>query len=284
MNPSQPADDASNTSTPPAGKKKSELAKAVIIFFGLLLAWFVFSYIVAPLLWKKYETRHPAFDELPGLTQTGDHHPGDPINVALIGTEQDLQHIMLAAGWYPADPITLKSSLKIALGTVLRRQYDDAPVSSLYLWGRKQDLAFEMPVGNSPSRRHHVRFWKSAKVDDAGRPAWAGSATYDKSVGLSHATGQITHHIDGDVDQERNHLIDSLQKTGDLLQVEVIAGFHKVLQGRNGGNDAWHTDGDLKVGNIKPIGESTAKLPEMQQVTEAIDQAESPAKPAASPE
>jgi len=157
---------------------------------------------------------------------------------------------MLAAGWYPADPVTLKSSLKIAAGSVLRRPYDDAPVSPLYLWGHKQDLAFEKPVGDDPRRRHHVRFWKSAKLDDQDRPLWAGSVTYDERVGLSHTTGEITHHISADVDAERDHLFADLKKTGDFGEVQVIADFHKVRSGKNGGGDPWHTDGSLEVGVI----------------------------------
>src|SRR6185369_11715834 len=102
---------------------------------------------------------------------------------------------MLAAGWHAADPLGLRSDLEIAADTVLARPYEDAPVSNLYLFGRKEDLAFEQPAGDDPRRRHHVRFWKSSKVDDQGRPAWVGSATYDQRVGLSHTTGQITHHI-----------------------------------------------------------------------------------------
>ena len=69
---------------------------------------------------------------------------------------------MLAAKWNPADPLTLESSIEIAAATVMRKPYADAPVSSLYLFGRKQDLAFEKPVGNDPRRRNHVRFWQAA--------------------------------------------------------------------------------------------------------------------------
>lgn len=231
------------------------------VVLGVVVVWLVAAYLIAPLIWKRYERRHPALDEIPGITQTGDHHPGDPVNLALVGSEDDLQHIMLAAGWFPADPITLRSSLKIAVGTVLRREYVDAPVSSLFLFGRKQDLAFEMPVGNDPRRRHHVRFWKSEKVDDAGRPAWAGAATYDERVGFSHTTGQITHHISGDVDQERDHVMKTVADTGDLSSSYSIDDFHKILTGRNGGNDKWQTDGRLMVGMIKPIAEATADLP-----------------------
>src|SRR4029453_2358482 len=98
-----------------------------------------------------------------------------------------------AAQWHPADPLTLRSCLEIAAATVFERPYDDAPVSSLYLRGRKEDLAFEQPVGPDPQQRHHVRFWQSDKLDATGRPAWAGAAAYDKGGGLSHTTRGVTH-------------------------------------------------------------------------------------------
>ena len=212
--------------------------------------YFLVAYVLMPALWKRYERRHPALDDLPGITETGDKHPGDPINVALIGSEADVKTIMKAAGWFPADPLGLRSDVKIAADTVLKRPYDEAPVSNLFLFGRKEDLAFEQPVGDDPRQRHHVRFWKSAKVDDQGRPLWAGSVTYDKRVGLSYTTGQVTHHISGDVDAERDRLFDELKKTGDLADVQIIADFHQVKSGKNGGGDEWHTDGRLFVGTI----------------------------------
>ena len=82
-------------------------------------------------------------------------------------------------------------------------------------------------------------------------PIWIGAASYDERVGLSHTTGQITHHISGDVDKERDHLFDDLKKTGDLADAYTVAGFHKELKGVNGGGDYWHTDGDLDVGVVR---------------------------------
>ncbi len=76
------------------------------------------------------------------------------------------------------------------------------PVSNLFLFGRKADLAFEKPLGDSPRERHHVRFWRTEKTH-AGRPAWIGSAAFDIGVELSRTTGQVTHHISPDSDAER---------------------------------------------------------------------------------
>ena len=139
----------------------------------------------------------------------------------------------------------------MADAAVLSRTYDDAPVSNLYLFGRKEDLAFEQTGGGTTRRRrHHVRFWRSDKLDADGRPVWIGAATYDERVGFSHTTGGVTHHIAADVDTERDHLFQCLEGTGDLAEVYAIDGFHKVCEGRNGGGDPWHTDGRLLVGVV----------------------------------
>lgn len=215
---------------------------------GFVAAYLALAYMILPLAWVTYAHRHPAIDETPGITTTSDDHPGDPINVSLIGSEADLKRVMLAAGWFLADSLGLESDLKIAADTVLERPDEKAPVSNLFLSGRKEDLAFEQPVGNDPKQRHHVRFWKSAKLDTSLRPAWMGSATYDKHVGLSHTTGQITHHIAADVDTERDHLFENLKQTGELNDVLAVDDFHKLREGFNGGGDPWHTDGRLLTG------------------------------------
>ena len=234
--------------------RRSYRKRVAVLFAGALVLYLVAAYVVMPALWKHHERGHPSLDAIPRITHTADGIPGDPLNVALIGTETELKKIMLAARWYPADPLTLRSCLAIAEASVLKRPDDDAPVSNLYLGGRQQDLAFEQPVGDSPRHRHHVRFWQTDKVDPDGRSVWVGSAIYDERVGLSRTTGQITHLTGPDIDAERDKLFHDLEQTGDLAEVIVVKGFHKILEGRNGGGDPWHTDGNLYEGVIKPTG------------------------------
>ncbi|MBS0589925.1 MAG: LssY C-terminal domain-containing protein [Proteobacteria bacterium] len=180
--------------------------------------------------------------------------PGDPLNFAYIGSEEDLLRVMKQAGWFPADPITLESSLRIALDSVMHRPYVDAPVSDLYVQGRKQDLAFEQPAANNPSRRHHVRFWR---IRASGLPVWMAAATYDSSIGLSrshgHITDHVTHHIAADIDAERDKLLDDLKHAA-KLSVSWIVDFQPDRNGRNGGGDPFHTDGRLVVVAVLPEG------------------------------
>jgi len=217
-----------------------------------VMIYVVTAYLVMPVLWSRYARRHPTLEDIPGVTRTGDGTDGDPLNVALIGTKAEVMRSMVAAKWFPADPLTLKSCLEIAEATVLKRPYDDAPVSSLYLFGRKEDLAFEQPVGKDPRQRHHVRYWRSEQVDTDGRPVWIGGAIFDERVGFSRETGQITHVTAANIDAERDYLFSNLEKASVLAQQYALNNFHKVLKGKNGGGDPWFTDGRLFVGVITP--------------------------------
>jgi len=191
---------------------------------------------------------HPALSGAPQVTSNVHGRPGDPVNIAFVGSDEELHRAMATAGWFPADPITLKTSLRIAADVIIRKPYADAPVSNLYLWGRKQDVAFEQPVGKSPKQRHHVRFWRSADVDENDEPMWLGAATYDLRVEISRTTGGITHRIAPDVDSERNKLVKDTRDAGYLRGVYWIESFHQFREGRNGGGDPYFTDGRLAVG------------------------------------
>jgi hypothetical protein len=236
-------------------KKRPSRRLLRFLVFSLVI-WLVAAYFLIPIVWRRHYHRHPALDDTPHVTHTANGIAGDPLNVGLVGSKEELVTAMLGSKWYPADPLTLKSCVRIAADTVLRRSYDDAPVSNLFLWGRKEDLAFEQPVGDSPKQRHHVRFWRSEKTDENGSPLWIGAATYDETVGLSHTTAQITHHIAPNIDAERDRLIEDLNKFGFLTGFYWVDGFHDKLEGRNGGGDPYFTDGRLEVGVLRVITDS----------------------------
>jgi LssY C-terminus len=217
---------------------------------GVLLVYLGAAYLLLPLLWHRYAHRHPSLENLPNITHTAAGIPGDPLNVVLVGDKTEVLRILLAADWHPADPLTVRSCLKIAATVVFKRPYEDAPVSNLFLFGRKEDLAFEQEVGRDPDHRHHVRFWLTDRTYDDGRQVWVGSAVYDERVGISRTTGQVTHVTAPDVDAERDYLFLCLAKSGDLAEKIVVPDFHKIREGKNGGGDPWRTDGDLWAGVI----------------------------------
>jgi hypothetical protein len=216
---------------------------------------------VLPALWTHYE-HAPALATVPKVTTTGDGIPGDPLNVALVGTEAEVLAAFRDAGWARPAPIDVRSSVGIAESVVLDRPDPTAPVSSLYLFGRREDLAFEQEVGESAKQRNHVRFWRAAELVD-GRPLWLGAATFDRGVGLSHRTGQITHHIGPDVDAERDRVIADLKRAGQLRTVFQVTGVGPKWRGRNGGGDPYFTDGELDVGMLKTAGAGRVTTPDV---------------------
>ncbi len=213
------------------------------------MAYGILAYLVLPRAWGHYE-HQKGLAGLTMLTRTAQDIPGDPINVGLVGSREDVLCGMHAAAWDPADPITFRSSLEIVGSVVLDRPYRGAPVSSLFYDGRREDLAFEKLVGRSADRRQHVRFWEVLKQGEESRPVWLGSATFDRDVGLSRYTGQVTHHIAPNIDAERDHL------TGDLKAAKVVEAIYQVtgigptLNGRNGGGDPYFTDGEVEISRL----------------------------------
>ena len=220
----------------PQSKLRLALASVAIIVacYGLL------AYVVLPFIWTHYE-HQKGLAGLSMLTQTAQGIHGDPINVGLVGTSDDVLCAMHAAGWYPADPITFKSSLKIIGSVVLDVPYRDAPVSNLFYQGKREDLAFERPDGPSADRRHHVRFWQVLAQGEEGRPVWLGAVTFDRGVGVSHYTAQVTHHIAPDIDAGRTDS-SMISKPPTWLRRSTRSPVSPLV-GRNGGSDLYYTDG-----------------------------------------
>ncbi len=211
-----------------------------------VIIWALAAYVLVPRI-NRLLTRIYVPDYFIGRTRTADGLLGDPINLAVIGSAEDLRAAMLSCGWTEADPVTFRSSRHIITASILRRSYPSAPVSPLFVFGQKQDLAFEQEVAGNPAQRHHVRFWVCP-------PGWVlpggfdvdlvGAATFDRSVGLSLFTFQVTHKIAARTDDERDWVVASLRPKAD---VHTIRHFSTGYHSRNGGGDAIETDGDLPV-------------------------------------
>jgi hypothetical protein len=138
---------------------------------------------------------------VPSYTITGDGLPGDPVNVALIGTHQQLRSAFAILGWSEADRLGLASSWGMIRAFVLNSPYPTAPFSTLYLFGRGQDIGFQKAIDNSPRKRHHIRFWalsvtraqntwgaagfwrNANRPPDSERVLWVGAGTRDTGLG-----------------------------------------------------------------------------------------------------
>jgi hypothetical protein len=166
---------------------------------------------------------------VPQYTTTGDGLPADPVNIALIGTLPQLRAAFAAIGWTEADRLGVVSSWRMARAFVLNKPYPSAPFSTLFLFGRGQDIGFQMAIDDSPRKRHHVRFWsisQSAALNTLDTPGfwlntdrppddeealWVGAATRDTGFSLTWLTFQITHATAADTNAEREFVLSELR-------------------------------------------------------------------------
>ena len=233
------------------------------ILFAVVALYVVVSYLILPATWTRIE-HEPGMAKHTMLTATAQGIPGGPINVGLIGTRDDVVRAFHAAGWYPADPITLRTSVEIIGSVLFDRPYANAPVSPLFFEGRREDLAFERPEGGSADRRQHVRLWKVLESGMEGSPVWLGSATFDSGVTLSRDTGQVTHRIAPNIDEERDRLIAGLDNARMVVSVFQMKGIGPTLNGRNGEGDPYHTDGEIWIARLVGGGREAERPAEMQ--------------------
>ncbi|MDR6638521.1 LssY C-terminal domain-containing protein [Paenarthrobacter nitroguajacolicus] len=225
--------------------------------------WAFLAYLLLPRLHRILTTIYvPGY--FIGRARTSDGLLGDPVNVALLGAETQIHAIMRAAGWTMADDVTFASSRRIISSTVFRQSYTEAPVSPLFLFDRQQDFAYQQEVDNNPGKRHHVRFWRCPEgwlLPGGHKVDWLAAGTYDRSVGFSLFTLQVTHKIEQNTDVERDHIVSTVSAASPAVEVQVIEDFSTGYHSRNGGGDSISTDGDLPIVDARSVRAPTDQLP-----------------------
>jgi len=244
--------------------------KRLPVAVALSVTYAIAAYVILPYAvrmgLKVSQRRH-----VPSFTVAADGLPADPVNLVLVGTMHELRAAFAAIGWVEAEKLNLRSSWRMVKAFVLNRPYPAAPFSTLFLFGRGQDIGFQKAIGDSPRKRHHVRFWGRSvehfeDVDTASfwlntdvptpgaNVPWVGAGTRDKGLGLSSLTFQITHATDKDTNVERDYIM------GELRNADVIG---ELIMERTGDRvDGKHinryiTDGDVAVAALG----SGAELP-----------------------
>jgi hypothetical protein len=202
---------------------------------------------------------------VPRYTMTGDGLPGDPVNLALIGNLGQLRGAFRQAGWAEADRLGLASSWRMVQAFVLNQPYPTAPFSTLYLFGRGQDVGFQKAIDNSPRKRHHVRFWamSAARAEstvgtvnfwlntdrppDDERVLWVGAGTTDTGFSLTRLTFQITHATDADTNAERDYIVAELARNEVIGEVTLHCAGEEIGTVRV---NRYITDGEVAVASL----------------------------------
>jgi hypothetical protein len=233
-------------------------------FLAVAVTYGVAAYILLPRVvrmgLKILQRQH-----VPRFSITGDGLPGDPVNIVLLGTLPQLRSAFATAGWVKADRLSLISSWRMARAFMFNKPYPAAPFSTLYLFGRGQDIGFQKAIDNSPRKRHHIRFWALSVVRaentlgtaafwlNADRPPdgepvlWIGAGTRDTGFSLTKLTFQITHATDADTNAERDYIVEELRRhrvVGDVIAVET--GQHLPARRVN----HYITDGDVVLASL----------------------------------
>lgn len=215
-------------------------------FIVVLLTYIILVYLLIPGLIRIFRIFEKP-NHIPLYAVSTDGWPSDPVNIAIIvKNREQLISSMKRAGWYQADPPTIKNGLRAIRSMVLNSAYPTAPFSPLYLFGRTFDLGFQKPTNpkSSPRSRHHVRFWK-LQTDEANpkswphfwfwhdklnhllgidKEIWIGASILDTNIlGIRWRSGSLTHQISPDVDAERDLIITDLKKSGLIQSTRVIA-------------------------------------------------------------
>lgn len=198
---------------------------------------------------------------VPSYTITGDGLPGDPVNIALVGTLQQLRAAFAALGWSEADRLSLASSWGMVRAFVFNSPYPTAPFSTLYLFGRGQDIGFQRAIDNSPRKRHHIRFWAvnparaqdawgaadfwqtSERPPDNDRALWVGAGTRDTGLSFTRMTFQITHATDSDTNAERDYIVAELRKDRSIEAEQV----YQAGEGLHEHVNHYITDGEIML-------------------------------------
>jgi len=222
---------------------------------SVIVFWVLLAYVGLPRL-QEVLSKIYVPDYFIGRSLTDVGVLGDPINLALDGSEADIHAAMTRAGWVRADELTIRSSWGIVLSSVLRRPYPQAPVSSLFLFGQRQAFAYQQEVDGNASQRHHVRFWpvpEGWKLPGGFQVGWLAAATYDRAVGISLFTLQVTHRVDADIDIERDYVIDAVRYAEPAVSLRVIKEYSNAFTTRNGGGDVVCTDGNLPILDVTSL-------------------------------
>jgi LssY C-terminus len=207
---------------------------------------------------------------VPRFTITGDGLPGDPVNLVLIGTLQQLHAAFAISDWSEADRLGVASSWRMIRAFLFNSPYPNAPFSTLYLYGRGQDIGFQKAIDNSPRKRHHIRFWAlslaraEATVGTANvwlntdrpparaRVFWVGAGAKDTGFSLTRLTFQITHATDSDTNAERDYIIAELRKNRVIDDVNSYQAGQRLPTERV---NHYITDGEVTIASLAPLSQ-----------------------------
>jgi hypothetical protein len=185
--------------------------------------------------------------QIPRRVTDKDGNPGDMVNFLLIGSEEQVKAMFQAAGWVQVDRDTKDAVLQALVASLSKQAYLTMPMSQLYLYGRPQDYGFAHAEPLTVvTTRHHLRIWKSP-LTVGGQPVWVGAATHDMGIERDQRNGNLTHHIDPNVDEERDFVSRSLVGSGYVTQHTSVLPTDPIKDEKTATGGSFHSNGEVLV-------------------------------------
>ncbi len=186
-----------------------------------------------------------ALERLPCCTsnRSGDEM-GDPLNIVLVGAPENIFPAFSRRGWHPTEQTYHKAVLRTIRSFLFRSNYRYSPVSPLYVFGRRQDVAGQKARGTI-RLRNHARFWLTP-LRFRGNTVWIGQISRDIGVRFVLGIPPTTHKIDPDVDEARSGLIQDLAYSQALARFAFVTGVGEASRNNPRSNltgDLYFTDG-----------------------------------------
>ncbi len=205
------------------------------------------------------ETAMPAItlallDSIPRRISDKDHHPGDMVNILIVGTEAEMVKAFTTAEWVKVDKSVENTMLSGLEDTFEKKDYLTMPMSTLYLFDRPQDYGFAHaePVRVFMSR-NHLRVWKSP-YEVTGRPLWCVAATHDIGLERDQRNNGVTHKIDPAIDGEREYVNQTLSGTGLVAARGHVVPANPLTEAKTATGGGFHSDGRILVLVLKSGG------------------------------
>jgi hypothetical protein len=212
---------------------------------------------------SKFESQlSPAlFAEIPRRVGDEQGNPGDMVNFTLIGSEDQVTKAFAAAGWITVDKTTQDAVLHGVLATLQHKAYVEMPMSTLYLFGRPQDMSYARAAPLQVAAvRHHLRVWKTTKMV-GGKTMWVGSATYDNGFEQDQRTGGMTHHIDSNIDEERDFIEKSFAAAGVIANAAYVLPENPLRTANTATGGTFQSDGRIVVMEVLAARADATSLP-----------------------
>jgi hypothetical protein len=186
---------------------------------------------------------------LPARTSTPKGQDADVVNLAFIGSREQIDRAFDAAGWLSVDAASRRATMRQLSAILLLRNYHHGPMSEQFLKDRPYDFSWQKGL-DSVSKRDHLRIWSDADTWQ-GQPIWLSASTKDIGMHLLLRRKEITHRVDSDIDGERDKIVRDLTLAGCVETVYDASrpGMPRSLQNATG--DKLHTDGAIAVVQLR---------------------------------